>query len=80
MERIIADALEEAEIAYIRGKATGELDFYIVGSGVWIECKRFYSPRIANQMARQSNVIAVQGMAAARQLATWIKQRTTHHD
>jgi hypothetical protein len=74
VEKIIADALDEAGIAYMRGRATGELDFYLVASGVWIECKRAHSPRIADQMARYPHVIAVQSIEAAQLLARWVNR------
>jgi hypothetical protein len=77
MEQIIADALDEAGIAFTtpsqRRDATG-LDFRLE-NGVEIEVKRFHSPRIAEQMSRAPNVIAVQGEAAVRLLADTIRQR-----
>ena len=72
VEQIIADALDAVGIEYRRG--FGGLDFYLAASGVWIECKRFYSPRIAEQMARQPRVIAVQSIEAAQLLARWVNR------
>ena len=75
MERLIADALDAAGIAYESGDGGGNssgLDFRLE-NGVEIEVKRFHSPRIAEQMSRAENVIAVQGEAAVRYLAELIR-------
>jgi hypothetical protein len=61
VEQIIADALDAVGIEYRRG--FGGLDFHLTASDVWIECKRFHSPRIA-----------VQSIEAARLLAEWIER------
>jgi hypothetical protein len=39
-----------------------QLDFYLPDFDVYIEVKRFHTDRIAAQMGRAENVIAVQGM------------------
>lgn len=68
MERIVADALDAAGISYATDLGGGNpsgLDFRLAG-GVEIEVKRFHSPRIAEQMSRAENVIAIQGIEAAR--------------
>lgn len=66
MEAIIAQALNKAGVGYSRdlggGNPTG-LDFGLE-NGVQIEVKRFHTDRIAQQMARADNVIAVQGEGA----------------
>lgn len=49
------------------------LDFYLVDFDLHIEVKRFHSDRIAEQMARADNVIAVQGLQAARLFARMVK-------
>ncbi len=66
MERIVAIALNDAGIDYVRdygGENPSGLDFRLA-NGIEIEVKRFHSPRIADQMARAENVIAVQGKEA----------------
>lgn len=71
IEQIIADALDNAGIAYVTDHGGGNpsgLDFRIA-NGIEIEVKRFHSDRIAEQMSRAENVIAVQGIEAARWLA-----------
>jgi hypothetical protein len=67
VEKIIADALGDIPFT-MEGEPEhpeGSLDFYVPSWGVFIEVKRFHSPRISDQMSRQPNVIAVQGMDAA---------------
>ena len=52
-------------IRYRRDDQTAEgtqLDFYLIDFDVYLEVKQFHSDRIAAQMARASNVIAVQGI------------------
>jgi hypothetical protein len=74
MERRIARALDTAGIAYTRQSVTN-LDFELHdGSGVFIEVKRMHSPRIAEQMSRVKNVIAVQGDVAVEWLAKQIER------
>lgn len=74
VEKIIADALDGAGIAYKCGYERYALDFELVGIGVYIECKQFHSDRISDQMARHENVIAIQGIHAARTFAKMIKK------
>ena len=66
MEDIIARALDAAGLDYARdygGENPSGLDFRLA-NGVEIEVKRFHSPRIAGQMSRADNVIAIQGKEA----------------
>lgn len=44
------------------------LDFKLP-NGVYIECKQFHSPRIAEQSSRAENIIFVQGIEAAKFMA-----------
>lgn len=76
MEREIATALQAAGISYRVGYATKELDFHLIDFDVWIECKQFHSDRISEQMARHPNVIAIQGLGAAKAFARML--RTSH--
>lgn len=76
VEKIVADALDGAGVAYMRGYDRHALDFELVGIGVYIECKRFHSDRIAEQMSRHENVIAIQGVHAARVFAEMINRKT----
>lgn len=74
MERIIADALDAANIRYKTGHGGhAPLDFYLIDFDVHIEVKQFHSNRIAEQMSRAPNVIAIQGRAAAE----WFARRIT---
>jgi hypothetical protein len=76
MEMIIADALDDAGIEYTTDFGGGNpagLDFYLPRCDVHFEVKRLHSPRIADQMSRADNVIAVQGEAAVRLFALFIR-------
>lgn len=76
MEQIIELALIKAGFEY-RTDAGGGLpeclDFYVPALGLFIEVKRFHSPRIAEQMARTENVIVAQGKMAVVRLAEMIE-------
>lgn len=82
MERIIADALDAKGIRYVRdGQGdTANLDFYLPADDVHIEVKRFHTDRIAEQMSRAPNVIAVQGEAAVRFFAALIGPNPSIND
>jgi len=69
MELQIEGALLAGGYKFEKGEKTGALDFYLVHVGVFIEVKQFHSDRIAEQMASQKNVIAVQGKYAVNFLA-----------
>jgi hypothetical protein len=69
MERLVEEALLRAGIRYMSEAKDGNpsgLDFRLPDHGIEIEVKRFHSDRIAAQMARAPNVIALQGEAAVR--------------
>lgn len=72
VEAIIAEALDRAGISYVCDDAKSGLDFAISG-GPHIEVKRFHSKRIAEQMSRVENIIAIQGIDAARWFAAKIR-------
>jgi hypothetical protein len=65
VEKVIADALDTAGYIYIVGTEHKALDFYLPDFDIWIECKRFHSPRIDDQLSRRPNIILIQGMEAA---------------
>lgn len=74
MEKIMRDALTREGFTFTEdGKPGGEinkgLDFHLTDYGIQIEVKQFHSPRIADQMRRAPNVIAVQGRDAVEFLA-----------
>lgn len=79
VERIIYDALVAAGIPFAMdgdragGRCRG-LDF-VTDAGIFIECKRFHTDRVAEQMKRADNVICIQGMAAARFFAEAIGRK-----
>ncbi len=68
MERLIAEALTRAGIAFTTDNEA-RLDFYLPDADVHIEVKQFHADRIAEQMSRAPNVIAVQGRGAVEWLA-----------
>lgn len=43
-------------------EAATRLDFFLPDFNVYIECKRFHTPRTNDQLKRAPNVIVVQGM------------------
>lgn len=69
-EIIIAAALNQAEIPFAHEKLG--LDFYLPDFDLYIEVKQLHSPRIAVQMERAKNVIAVQGKEACIFMAALI--------
>ena len=74
IEKIIEDALKEAGIDYTTGEDNDHcLDFDVPELNCAIEVKQFHSDRIAKQMSRTPNVIAVQGRASAESMAQMIK-------
>ena len=77
VEKIIADALGNIPFT-MEGEPDhpeGSLDFYVPSWGVFIEVKRFHSPRISDQMSRQPNVIAIQGVPSAIAFAELLRCR-----
>lgn len=70
MEKIIAVALDTAGISHT--KSAVDLDFYLPEFDVHIECKRFHSPRISQQMERADNVIVLQGEKAVKTFAAML--------
>ncbi len=75
VERIIYDALTEAGISFVHDGAFPKLDFYLHEINLHIECKRAYTPRAIEQCSRFENVILVQGIDAAKWLASVLLAR-----
>lgn len=73
IEAIVETALAEVAISYTKSDGNEGLDFFLSGQDVWIECKQFFSPRIAGQLATHENVIVVQGRQAALAFAKMLK-------
>lgn len=83
IERIIADALTMAGIAFVhesqaivwpefpKGPRRG-LDFWLPDDGLFIECKAYHSDRIARQTTYAENIIVIQGKRAAQAFARLI--------
>jgi hypothetical protein len=72
IEAIVEDALRDADISYTQTHPT-RLDFHLPDHDLFIEVKQFHSPRIADQMSRAPNVIAIQGRMAAEFFAALIR-------
>jgi len=74
MEQLIEDGLRAGGFRFVReGEVKGAnqtLDFYLPDLGIYIECKQFHSPRIADQMTRAPNIIVAQGRPAVQMLAS----------
>jgi hypothetical protein len=70
IEQIIADALDKTGIEYVHETKSKDvtlgLDFYLPGSGIFIECKQFWSENTGNQTARATNIIVIQGRQSAQ--------------
>ncbi len=69
MEAIIEKWLIARGVSFTRDHPSC-LDFYLPGLQLFIECKRFYTPRINTQLerVRGNNVIVVQGIDAWEKL------------
>lgn len=65
-ERLLAEALDRAGIAYVHESERPSigLDFYLPDLDLYIEVKRFHSARISKQMSKHENVIVIQGINA----------------
>lgn len=78
IEKIVADALVsngedffyEKELTANEGEAL--LDFYLPKRRAWIECKQFYTDRSDRQLSSHTDVILIQGRAAANAFADMI--------
>jgi hypothetical protein len=66
VEATIELGLEAAGIRYRRADDNPRhLDFYLPDLDIYIEVKRFHTPRTAEQMERVPDIIVVQGLKAA---------------
>jgi hypothetical protein len=75
VERVVFDALTKAGLPFTMGDQNAHrLDFHLTALDVAIEVKQFHTERIAEQMSRHPNVIAIQGIEAARAFAEMIKE------
>jgi len=79
MEKIMAAALDFSGLPYVMPTEERTLDFYLTESQIFIEVKQFHAPRIADQMARHPDVIAVQGRRAVEWLASLLRRLPAAH-
>lgn len=77
MERGFAELCARAGIACQSDDHRSGLDFYLPDFDVYVEVKQYHSDRIAEQMSRRPNVIAIQGRTA---LAAFAKMVGDPHD
>lgn len=74
MESMIRSALTDAGVRFVEDEDNPTaLDFYLPEADLHIEVKQFHTDRIAEQMSRAPNVIAVQGGVAVAWLAYLIR-------
>lgn len=57
-----------------------DLDFWLPHQSLYIECKRFFTPRVVSQMTRAENVIVVQGLGTFSVLAEMFAPTTGKED
>lgn len=65
--------LQTFGVKYRRDDHESGLDFYLSDLDIYIEVKQFHSDRIARQMSRRKNVIAIQGMQSLKFLEALAK-------
>ena len=68
VEKIVARALDFHAIDFLHESENKEqrLDFYLPKRDLFIECKQFHTDRIDDQVKGMTNVLIIQGMAAAK--------------
>lgn len=64
MEAAFEDTCRRYGVLFERDDIRSGLDFYLPAFDCYVEVKQFHSDRIAEQMSRKENVIAIQGKAA----------------
>ena len=73
LECAVAHALDAADIRYATENDPANeanMDFFLIEWGIYVEIKSGSTPRIADQMARAKNVIAIQGVKSAELFCT----------
>jgi hypothetical protein len=74
LEKRFAAICNFYDIAYKPDDAGSGLDFFLPDFNVYVEVKRFHSPRIAEQMSRRPDVIAIQGEGAMKAFSDLLAQ------
>jgi hypothetical protein len=70
VEQVVEQALIKAGIPYARERENpAGLDFYLTEQKLYIEVKRFHTPRAVEQMSRVPEAILIQGLEAAKWFA-----------
>lgn len=68
LEQQLADALSKAGVRFVHesedAHVTKALDFFLPDFGIYLEVKGGHTDRIAWQMSRGANAIAIQGMSS----------------
>lgn len=78
IEKIVADAMTRNKVRFVEepDPICKRLDFYLPDYDVYIEVKQFHAERIAEQMGRVDNIIAIQGEGAAKMFARILDLRS----
>lgn len=66
VELLLAEQLSNLGIPFVHeSQRPGQrLDFYLPDQNIFIECKRFHTPRTNDQIMDLTNVVLIQGMEA----------------
>lgn len=76
MEETVERWLTENGINYRRADAMKtHLDFFLPDFNVYIECKRFHTPRIDDQLSRSTDIIIIQGTASLKFLDSLVSRK-----
>lgn len=82
LEQYIAESLTRARILFTHESEDPEvtkcLDFYLPEFNVYLEIKGGHSKRIADQMSRDFNVIAIQGVKSVDFICKLLSTIPTH--
>ena len=77
VELALANQLSALGIPFVHESQDPEqrLDFYLPDQKIFIECKRFHTPRTIAQLEGRTNVILVQGWEAVVGICNLISHR-----
>ena len=68
LEIAVAEILDKAGIRYIHESQNNgsRLDFYLPDHDLYIEVKKYHTPRVDSQLATKDNIILIQGANGVR--------------
>lgn len=75
LEIAVAEILDKAGIRYIHESQNNgsRLDFYLPDHDLYIEVKKYHTPRVDSQLATKDNIILIQGANGVRFLRDMFK-------